>query len=172
MLVDLTLDLLLEIGRIPAVYKLWRKEVWDVLCESRFFGIDQSTFDRWSRVAALILQNEKERFMELTSRISLSSAGIFISKEQEQYNRSQAFRKLSFFLLASAKDQLIQHLPAVQEKLVDAFRQPYSSVYADTFLCTRLLIFKFSPRLLANFWPTILTELVRLVQDLFYVLIF
>jgi hypothetical protein len=131
-----------------------------VLLENRFFGIEQSTFQRWRLVTVLILQNEKDRFAELVARISLSSTGIFISKDQEQYNRSQAFKKISFFLLSASKDQLIPYLPAVQEKLVETFKQPYSIVFADAFLCIRLLIFKFSPRMLSSFWPTILTELV------------
>lgn len=155
-----TLDLLIELGKIHGLYKSWRKEVWDIYLEPKFFAMPHAQLTKWRQVVLVILNNDKEKVEEILTRVSSTPAGLFISKEQEAIQKAQALRKLSFLLYCGQYNQLLDVLPSIQEKLVDILKQPPNIAHAEVFFCLRILLLRVPSKKLTNIWPVVITELV------------
>lgn len=159
-LLNLTLDLLREISRIPFAYRTWRKEVWDFFLEPRFFDMTPSNVKRWRAITQTIMTSERERIDDLLGRIVVTPSGLFTSREQETVNRSTMLRRLAFVVLCGEKDQFLPQLPVIQEKMVEQFKQGYNVAHAEVYLFLRVLITRISTSKLSSFWPVVLNELV------------
>ncbi|KAG9286705.1 hypothetical protein G9A89_012255 [Geosiphon pyriformis] len=159
-----TLDLLCEISQISSVYPKWRKEVWDIFIDNRFFVMGSAATAKWRTIIQIIMISEKERFAEILGRISTSPANtLFTSKDQESYNRALNLRRLSFIIYCGKMDQYLSQLPIVQEKLVELLKLGITElVHIEIYLCLRILLCRISNQHLSNFWPVILTELINL----------
>ncbi|CAG8716530.1 18746_t:CDS:10, partial [Acaulospora morrowiae] len=158
------LNLLHEISKIPFVYRVWRKEAWDVFTDNRFFNMSPSGAKKWYDIMQTIMTSEKERFGEVLTRITTTTANaLFVNKEQESLNRALNLRRLSFIIFCGKLDQYLKQLPSVAEKLVELFKLGFTeSVHAEIYLCLRVLMCRVSNQHLTNFWPGILTELLCL----------
>ncbi|KAL1915944.1 uncharacterized protein VTP21DRAFT_6332 [Calcarisporiella thermophila] len=157
-------DMLSEISSIPFAYRTWRKEIWDTFLDNKFFVMDASGAQKWKHLIQCVMQSEKERFAELIGRISTtpSTTALFSNREQEELNRSLNLRRLSFILYCGEKDQYLPRLPSILEKLVDLFRlNQIEPAHVELYLCLRVLLMRISHHHLSNFWPTVLTELLR-----------
>ncbi|CAH1756245.1 1732_t:CDS:10 [Entrophospora sp. SA101] len=161
---NIILDILSEISQIPFAYRVWRREAWDVFLDNRFFNMTSGASKKWRVILQTIMISEKERFTEVIGRVSTSSANtLFVSKEQESLNRALSLRRISFVIFCGAIDQYLPQLPSILEKLVDLFKLPMTElVHIEIYLCLRILLCRFSKRHLSNFWPILLTELVKL----------
>ena len=101
-------------------------------------------------------------------------------------SRSLNLRRLSFILLAAERNHYLAQLPNIQEKLVDILRTDVVSprVHSEVsrhatsdsdidipeltmqvYLCLRVLMCRISPQHLTNFWPVILTELIKVFES-------
>lgn len=81
-------------------------------------------------------------------------------------SRSYNLRRLSFVLLAAERNHHLNSLPSIQEKLVEILRTTVVSprVHSEVYVCLRVLMCRISPQHLANFWPVILAELLRVFE--------
>ncbi|CAG8433328.1 13062_t:CDS:10 [Ambispora gerdemannii] len=161
---QIILDMLCELSQIPSVYPRWRKEVWDVFIDNRFFTMNSAYAKKWHGIMKIIMISEKERFLEILNRISTSPTNtLFTSKDQESYNRALNLRRLSFIIYCGKMDQYLSQLPMVQEKLVELLKLGLTEmVHVEIYLCLRILLCRITNQHLSNFWPVILTELIRL----------
>ncbi|CAG8462540.1 15995_t:CDS:10, partial [Acaulospora colombiana] len=155
------LNLLYETSKIPFVYRVWRKEVWDVFTDNRFFNMSPSAAKKWRAIMQTIMTSEKERFGEVLARITTTIANaLFVNKEQESLNRALNLRRLSYILFCGKLDQYLKQLPSIAEKLVELFKLGFVElVHSEIYLCLRVLMCRVSNQHLSNFWPGILTEL-------------
>ena len=151
------LDVLNAMSRIPFAHKAWKKEAWDAFLDSRFFMMDLKTSSKWKNIVNSLVSSEKEKFLELFTRIG-ASPGLFFSNISE---RALAIRKLAFIIFSGTQDQYVAQLPSVQEKLVETLKTSSSLLHVEVYFCLRILLYKFSSKHLANVWPIIMTELVR-----------
>lgn len=160
------LDQLCEMAHMPFTYKTWRKEIWEVFIDNRFFYMNASTSKKWVKVIGTAFSIEKERMTELTARIMTSPSNTFFSnKDQETLNRSLNLRRLSFVLFAGTCDQYVPQLPVIQEKIVELLKLDHGEmVHTEIFLCLRIILMRFSQKHLMNFWPVLITELVRILE--------
>ncbi|KAI8987465.1 Dopey, N-terminal-domain-containing protein [Mycotypha africana] len=162
------MDQLVEMARMPFTYKTWRKEIWDMFIDNRFFHMSSTTASQWMRIIQTIFTIEKERMTELMMRISTTaySTAFFTNKDQEALNRSLNLRRLSFVLLAGSVDQYIHQLPLIQEKIVELLKLDHKEmVHVEIYTCLRIILMRFSQKHLMNFWPVLITDLMRLFNS-------
>ncbi|KAI8082733.1 Dopey, N-terminal-domain-containing protein [Halteromyces radiatus] len=161
-------DQVVEMAKMPFTYKTWRKEVWDVFNEGRFFYMTRTTAKKWCKILATMFSLEKDRFMELMGKITTSatvnnSAFFTTNKDQETWQRALHLRRVSFVIFAGTMDQFVPQLPSLQEKIVDLLKLDHSEmVHVEIYLCLRILLLRFSQKHLINFWPVLISELMRL----------
>ncbi|ORY00279.1 hypothetical protein K493DRAFT_392010 [Basidiobolus meristosporus CBS 931.73] len=162
---EAVLDILLAASRNSSTYKIWRKEVWDYFMDTQFFPLYPELSRKWSKMIQSTISYEKERFAEVLGKITASPSALFSSKEQEMLNRVQMLRRLSFIIFSGTHDQYLSILPTIQEKLVELVKSNAEElVHVEIYLCLRVLLVRIAPRHLANFWPVLLTELIRLFE--------
>ncbi|KAI9357017.1 Dopey, N-terminal-domain-containing protein [Zopfochytrium polystomum] len=158
------LELLHSIVKLPYATRTWKKEAWDAYLEPKFFAMSLGNSMKWRSIVQALMVVEKDvRAAELIGRISaVPTASIFVSREQEVVNRSYTLRRLSFVLWCGTMDQYVPQLPSIQEKLVEVLRGAPGPMHIETYLCLRVMMLRMSNHHLANLWPILLTELVRL----------
>lgn len=62
---DSSVDLLCEISKIPFAYRTWRKEVWEVFLDNRFFVMAPQVARKWRMLIQTAMTAEKDRLAEL-----------------------------------------------------------------------------------------------------------
>jgi len=156
------IDQIYEMAKLPFTYRTWRKEIWDVFLDGRFFYMGAATAQKWRTIIQTIMTAEKERFVEVVNRISTSpSTALFSNREQEALARAVNLRRLTFIIFSGTTDQFISQLPIIQEKLVELLKLDHNElIHVEIYLCLRVMLTRFSQRHLTNFWPVILTEMV------------
>ncbi|KAF9918461.1 hypothetical protein BX616_008681 [Lobosporangium transversale] len=161
---DSSVDLLCEISKIPFVYRTWRKEVWEVFLDNKFFVMGPAVARKYRILIQTAMTSEKERLVELLGRISTSpSSALFTSRDQESLNRALMLRRLTFVIWCGAVDQYLPQLPNIQEKLVELLKlSSTEQVHPEIYLCLRVLLCRISNQHLNNFWPVLLTELIQI----------
>lgn len=161
------LNLLREMTKIPVAVKSWRLLVGDAYNDNRFFKMRPEESAQWKPLVCALMDSDKERLGDLLGRITASpSANIFTNREAETVSRSLNLRRLSFVLLAAKRNHHLAQLPSIQEKLVEILRTNVVSprVHSEVYLCLRVIMCRISPQHLANFWPVILAELLRVFE--------
>ncbi|KAF9312603.1 hypothetical protein BG003_006119 [Podila horticola] len=161
---DSSVDLLCEISKIPFAYRTWRKEVWEVFLDNRFFVMAPQVARKWRMLIQTAMTAEKDRLAELLGRISTSpTSALFTSRDQESLNRALMLRRLTFVIWSGTVDQYLPQLPNIQEKLVELLKlSSNEQVHPEIYLCLRVLLCRISNQHLNNFWPVLLTELIQL----------
>ncbi|EST09066.1 Dopey, N-terminal [Kalmanozyma brasiliensis GHG001] len=157
-----------ELARTPGTVKAWRVTVADIFGDARFFSMPLVTAERWKPIVLALMTQDKERISDLLTRVSASAAAtnIFANRELEMLSRALNLRRLSFAIFAGEQDTFLTQLPLIQEKLVDLLRSSVSEVlHAEVYLCLRVLLVRFSARNLTSFWPVLMTELMRLYDQ-------
>ncbi|KAI9684026.1 MAG: hypothetical protein M1822_005853 [Bathelium mastoideum] len=173
------LDLLCQLTRIPQSAKSWKREVNEAFNDSRFFASPLEIIESgWMPILRQLSLNDKDRVPDLLSRISSpTTAGIVfgvgaVSARLETDRRSQLnLRRVALLVMASEEDSHVQHLPLIQEKLVDLLAatptsSPSSATRADVYILVRALILRTSPTQLASFWPVLNSELHAVLSSL------
>lgn len=62
-----------EMSKLPFAYRVWRKEIWDVFIDNRFFNMTPGAAKKWRIIMQTIMTSEKERFPELLGMLNISS---------------------------------------------------------------------------------------------------
>ncbi|KAJ2012603.1 hypothetical protein GGI06_004098 [Coemansia sp. S85] len=156
--------------------KVWKREVWEFFCDPKFFPgslalADHATMSpalapHWRHLIRTLLVSEKERFAEVLTKVSSAGPALFANREHEAQMRAISIRRLSFVVWAGAVNQYLASLPQIQEKLVDILKNsPHPAVQIEVFLCLRVLLCRVSNHHMSNFWPMLLTELMRLFHQ-------
>ncbi|ORY92300.1 Dopey, N-terminal-domain-containing protein [Syncephalastrum racemosum] len=168
--ISIILDQICEMSKMPFTYRTWRKEVWDVFLDNRFFYMGAATAKKWKTIIQTVLSLEKERFTEVVGRITTSpSTAFFTNKDQETVNRALNLRRLSYIIFCGAIDQYVPQLPVIQEKIVELLKLEHGEmVHVEIYLCLRIMLVRFSQKHLLNFWPVLITELMRLFNAFLY----
>lgn len=163
---DLALDLLVSMSSVPDTYKAWRSVVNDAFMEPRFFALPLHAASRWAKIVTSWLASDRERLIELITRVTSTTGNIFASREADNIARVLNIRRLSFAIFAGGRDAYLLHLPLIQEKLVEILRSaPAEIVQAEVYMCMRVLLFRFTSQHLSGFWPIIVTELLRIFDQ-------
>ncbi|OUM62767.1 hypothetical protein PIROE2DRAFT_10868 [Piromyces sp. E2] len=119
-----TLDLMIEMMKLSYTHRCYRKEIWEMFYNGKFFKMNLKISQRWKKIMNTIMQSENEKFSDLISRITLGSpTNIFISREQELINRALMLRRLGYIIFAGENDQYLKQLPIIQEKIVELLKE-------------------------------------------------
>ncbi|KAJ2621596.1 hypothetical protein GGI26_003929 [Coemansia sp. RSA 1358] len=170
----LVLQCIGALSQQASLMKVWKREVWEFFCDSKFFPssalpehvtMSPTLAPYWRQLIRTLLTSEKEKFIEILGKISSSSSGpaLFANREHEALIRAIAIRRLSFIIWAGNTNQYLSSLPQIQERLVDILKNsPHPAVQIEVFICLRVLLCRMANQHMSNFWPMLLTELIRL----------
>lgn len=160
-------NILFEISKMPFTIKCWRKEIWDLFLDSKFFQTSLIVCTQRMEIIQVLLLNEPEKFSDLLSKLgSSSSANIFSSKDMESLNKCLLLKRISFVIFSGDKDQYVPSLPILLEKIVDLLRASRNLIQAEIFMLFRVILLKVSNQFLSNFWPVLLNELTAVFNDI------
>jgi len=96
-----------------------------------------------------------------------ASPSIFASRDSESVTRAKLMKRVAFLILTGNKDDYMPHYPSILEKMVDSLKMSSGApVMCSFLLLMRVVICRSSGQHLNLFWPTIVTELIRILgQD-------
>lgn len=159
--------ILREMTRISIAVKAWRGVISDIVNDSRFFVSSLEAGRDFRSIIEAWVDADKTVFSDFLGKVtSAPSANIFTSRETENQLRSMNLRRTSYILLCGEKNQFLTSLPTIQEKLVDTLKNVSApAVQAELYLCVRVLLCRLSPHNLDSFWPVILSEMYRLLEQ-------
>jgi len=152
--------------------KIWRKDISDLfIYSSTFFETSPSQIKAWMKVVnALFLPKDDSspwfEFIKNLSR-SLLSTSTYTSSDGEQVSlKSLNIKKLAFIILCGVKDQYLDQLPLIQEKVVEAIKgREGPESYVSVFLCLRVLLLKINQNAQRSFWPVIISEMLKVFME-------
>ncbi|KAJ9093061.1 hypothetical protein QFC21_006554 [Naganishia friedmannii] len=162
------LEILIGLSRITYILKLWKAVVLDIFNDPGFFNMKPELRPMWRIIVASLIDQDRERFPELLVRIGAPLSGnFFTNKEQEAATKATNIRRLSLLLFAAETNHYLIQLPHIQERLVEILRTPvaYPAINAEVYLCLRIMLCRFSSQQLTNFWPMILSELIKIFES-------
>ncbi|KAF8510422.1 Dopey, N-terminal-domain-containing protein [Hysterangium stoloniferum] len=164
---DGILETLRELSRIPPGVKAWKTPVADAFNDTRFFNASPEVSQKWRPIIRAFLDSDRQVLQEIIGKVaSGGSSNIFVNKEYETLLRSLNLRRLSYAIFTAEKNHFLAQLPSIQEKLVDILRNPNLPLMeSEVYLCLRVLLCRLSPHNLSSFWPVILTELLRIFEQ-------
>jgi len=144
--------------------KSWQKDVYNLLLDPAFFQMEEGCLVFWQTIIDNLMTNDKVTFKDLTARVSPqpNSLNIFSSREQENEQRSQILKRLTFVLFCGEEDQYMQSVHEIQERLSESLRiAQVPQVQAQVFNCFRVLLLRTSHQHITLLWPSIITEMVQ-----------
>ena len=160
---DLALDMVLCMSRTMFSYRPWRKDLWDTfLSDQRFFHVTSAHMEKWKLLLPIMVKAEPERVEEILGRITVTqNTNIFLSKDQEVYNRTVMLRRLSLILMCGTVDQYAKHFPNIQEKINELLKIGHPRAYVEVYLCLRVLLCRMIHSRVAQLSAIVFTEMVR-----------
>lgn len=174
-----TLDLLYQLTRIPQSARSWKREVNDAFSDPRFFASPLDIIrSGWIPILRQLSLNDKDRIPDILLRTSApSTAGIVfgvgaVSARLEADRKTQLnLRRIALLVMAGDEDSHVQHLPLIQEKLVDLLTatttsSPSCATRADLYILLQALVLHIAPTQLARLWPIINSELHAVLSSL------
>lgn len=166
------LELLYQLTKLPNNQKAWRKELSDAFMDSKFFSSPPGiVLDKWVPLARQYLLADRERFLELLSRLTTpTTAGVLFgvgaaSARQEADRRAALnLKRIAFLIFAAESDTFVPKLSDLEDKLFELLSatsatSPSSATRADIFLVLRALVLRTSPVHMSPLWPLINAEL-------------
>eukprot|EP01119_Soliformovum_irregulare_P015018 TRINITY_DN4180_c0_g2_i2.p1 TRINITY_DN4180_c0_g2~~TRINITY_DN4180_c0_g2_i2.p1 ORF type:complete len:1025 (-),score=313.23 TRINITY_DN4180_c0_g2_i2:2-3076(-) len=164
------ISLLASLCAYPYTLKALRKDLLELFNDSDLFLIHPETFPKWKTTIDFLFAKDKTAFGDFLKHIaktmSTQPAMLFSSKDADYLLKAKALKRLAFIVYCGSTDQYSSGLPQIQERLVEALKIPNAFiVYSHVFLVLRVLMVRVSPSSLRSFWPTILTELIRIFSD-------
>ncbi|KAH9996513.1 Dopey, N-terminal-domain-containing protein [Russula vinacea] len=165
---DPTIFLVLrEMTRISATTKAWRGVISDIINDTRFFTCSVAAGMDFRSIIQAWVDTDKSVLADFLGKVtSAPSTNIFTNRETENQLRSMNMRRMSYILLCGEKNQFLTSLPTIQEKLVDVLKNTSAPVVqAEVYLCVRVLMCRLSQHNLDSFWPVILSEMYRLLEQ-------
>jgi len=135
----------------------YKKTVLTVFNEDTFFNTDFVGLHNWRKVINHIVNRDSSIFPDL---VKIQKIPVFSNKDQFF---ARSMKRISFILFAGEMDQYAPFLQPIQEKILEALKLVHApGVYEQVFLCLRVLILRISAKRFANFWPHILSEMMRI----------
>jgi len=152
----------------PTTVEAWQRSMMEIFLQPQFFYVARqpAAMVDWLKVTDQLFTRDRTIFLELCRRRIQTSATFSLSKrKQSRFQRGQLLRRLSFVLFAGKLDQYVSRLALIQEKIVETFKVDKDPcTLLETFLLLRVLLCRISPARLRSFWPTILCELLELLD--------
>ena len=157
------LKLAVSLVLLSSTANAWKKDLWLVFMESKFFNLNLSSLNSWKILIHGIIANESDILMsEILSKISITSGpAIFSSKDQGILDCSLMIRRLSFVVFASPFDFYLAKLPAIQEKIAESLKLGSPILQVEILFFIQILLLRISSKNLSNLWLVINYELVK-----------
>jgi hypothetical protein len=131
------LEVLQEISKVPVATRAWRGVASEAFSDNKFFALSPDVGRKWNLIVNS-LQVDKQSFTELLSRVSATPpATLFSNREAEIFSKMLSLRRLSITMFVAETNQYVNHLPAIQEKLVDLLKSGMSPLLHAEVCCQR-----------------------------------
>lgn len=130
------LGILQAMSKVPSSSKAWKGLVLDSFFDNRFFNMPPPASSRWSDILRSLLEHDRQVFQDILGKISSSPSGnIFANREYENITKSRHLRRLAYALYIGRKNDFLNQLPAIQEKLVEVLRVVTSPMVHSEVFC-------------------------------------
>ncbi|XP_049849692.1 uncharacterized protein LOC126319998 [Schistocerca gregaria] len=169
-LMEKAMEVLSSISMAPAVIdsKIWKKDMIELFFRlPNVFGATSVSQLQSYRIIVNALFNPNTddigAWAEFVRQFSKwTGQNIFINAQEMKNQRLQFIKKLVFILISGQTDQYLDYLPFIQEKLVELLRNRdgNADIFANVFLCLRVIFVRTNQNSLSFFWPIIVTELL------------
>ena len=142
------------------------REILNLFYDSQFFFIDNDSFKYWKEILNRIMKKEKNfYFIELLNKFN-STQSIFMSAESEAISKSRLLKRMSFIIYSGEFNQYLNHFNLIIDKIVDSLKSSNSNtVLFQILLSLRVLMLKISNQNLKSIWPTIMTLIIRVLEN-------
>ena len=121
--------------------KAWKRDLWEAFLDNTFLTIPLFYFSVFSDAFRIIITQEPDRFSEILSKFTTSTtASMFLSKDAEILSKAQNIRRLSLLTFWGNFDVFRNHLPSLQEKLVELIRYYNGFVLGEVNYSTNIII--------------------------------
>eukprot|EP00124_Ichthyophonus_hoferi_P003792 Ihof_evm1s354 gene=Ihof_evmTU1s354 len=146
--------------------KAWRRDVYDWLMDTSFFRMPISLVAVWRKIILNLCTYDKTVLSEILEQAKLSGAGgglgLFTSHRQEMEQRSHIVKCIAFTVYCGEKDTYANLVAAIMERVVDSIKLSDAQyIHAQAFLLLRVLLLRLSESYLSPWWPTVITEVIR-----------
>lgn len=142
-----------------------RKEYLDLFYQNQFFFIDQEGLMNWKIIINDLFSIDHQYFNDLLLKFN-STSSIFQSLETEAKQKGKLIKRMAFIIFCGRLDEYHKEIPVIIEKLVESLKHSsYSTILYHVLLCFRVIIYKFSPKKLSIVWPTIITQIIKILED-------
>jgi len=145
----------------PYTMRAWRKDMWDLFHDPLFFTLSINTLLALRLPISSIIAADRSCLVDLISGkgVVQSSSFMFQAKDSEAIQRVRLLRRISFVMFSEDKDEYVEQLPAILEKLSESMKSfEAPMVHSEVLFCMRVVLARVSPDYLASFWPLVLTE--------------
>lgn len=146
----------------------WRSIAVEAFSADSFFALlTPAHAPLWGRAVNVLFSRDKAALGELLHGTARVSGGLFSGAKEQEVERARAkqVRRVAFMLWAGQFEQYAQHLPQLEERLVELARSAAESAsFRALFLALRLLLCRIATQRLRSFWPFVLTEMMRVLD--------
>lgn len=153
--------------RVQHHYKVQIEKIFN---SSGFFSMSERSLRKWQLIMQQYLQNNTELWTGLLIAFD-SQGGLFVSQSKKMESQSDVFRRLSFLIFSSKKDQINEQLDPLLKKMADSFKAQQKEITFVTslFLLSRILMIRLGSRkldeVLKRLWPHLLGEIVQVFDE-------
>eukprot|EP01134_Creolimax_fragrantissima_P003076 CFRG3076T1 len=167
------LQLFVSVSSQIYTLRAWRSIVFEMFMEPKFFKMKVSLIPQWRTLIEHLCTFDKMVLADIIEQTKSGNSGalntatlnIFTSQTQELENKSRLVKRIAFVLYSGAMDEYYADLPAIMECIVECLRPPSSPVVQErVFLLFRIMLLRMSEQHLLPWWPTALTEVVRVLD--------
>eukprot|EP01117_Protostelium_nocturnum_P017404 TRINITY_DN7085_c1_g4_i1.p1 TRINITY_DN7085_c1_g4~~TRINITY_DN7085_c1_g4_i1.p1 ORF type:complete len:1777 (-),score=358.26 TRINITY_DN7085_c1_g4_i1:8-5338(-) len=164
-----SVSLFSSISESETFMKTWKKTVSDVFYDNDFFLMSTEAIKGWMKIVNSWMSKDKSAFPELLKNVVLRSnvqTTLFVNREIDIMNKSRNMKRLAFTIYSGDQDQYLAFIPSIQERLIEALKFPSAPhLYAQAFLCFKILVLKYSPNNLRTLWPSFVSEMLRAFSE-------
>ncbi|KNC80118.1 hypothetical protein SARC_07518 [Sphaeroforma arctica JP610] len=163
------LQLFLSISTYAYALRSWKTAIYDLFMDTNYFKIKQGLIPSWRFLIKNMCALDKHVLTDIIEQTKTSSGqstlNIFSSQAQELDSKSRLVKRTAFVIYCGTQDEYYQDIPAIMECIVDCLRPPSSPVVQErVFLLFRIMLLRMSEQHLLAWWPTALTEVVRVLD--------
>jgi hypothetical protein len=116
---------------------------------------------KWKVVLRALMTYDKERMVEVISRISTAASSILRSSRDQ--DRLFNVRRLALCIISCDVDQFAGHITSIKEKIAELGRTvSIDPIHGEEYLLFRALLLRISPSHLTAIWPLMMTQITTL----------
>ncbi|EGR31419.1 n-terminal domain protein [Ichthyophthirius multifiliis] len=155
-----------------SLVKEFKKNILEIFNQDNFFSCSKRTLQYWGEIINIIINTEKnDLFMNYLNKVTLNSS-FFSKEEKENKKRIKAFKRVCFLIFYGKKDQYLEKLSNLLDKISEVIKNS-ESIHPQLLILIlfafRIIIIRLSTsnmnQLFINIWPMLLGLLIQISKN-------